>query len=130
MGFEDTLQAGRDFAGRQFVDACTLQKPTGNSTNGSTGVVTATFGAAYYSGPCKVQGGMANAADVGEKYLAMNSPIIHVPISVVGAEQDDLVTITASAHDPDLVGRTFRIQGPTHKTGLTARRLQCVEATD
>jgi hypothetical protein len=71
----------------------------------------------------------ASAQDVAEAHLAMLSPFVHVPISVVGVVEGDVVTITASANDSELVGRVFRVQGPNHKSFATSRRLQCIEVT-
>lgn len=118
-------------AASQMVDACTIQHQTGTATNTTTGVVTPTYATPpLYTGPCKVQGAMqATGQDVGEARLAVLSPFVHVPITVTGVVWGDLVTITASANDPELVGRVFRVVGPDHKSFATARRLQCTEVT-
>jgi hypothetical protein len=71
----------------------------------------------------------ASAQEVGGAHLAVLSPELHVPIEVVGVVEGDVVTITASENDPELVGRVFRVMGPTHKSFATARRFQCTEVT-
>lgn len=122
-------ERGRWAAEQQMTDACTIQHPTGSSTDPATGVVTPTY-STVYTGAAKVNRiGSPAGQDVGEAHLAVLSPTIHVPITVTGVVQGDLVTITASTLDPELVGRTFRVQGPIHETYLTARRLQCTEMT-
>ncbi len=129
MTRETALAASRAFLTASLVDACTIQHPTGSSTNTTTGVVTPTY-STVYTGACKVQGAMsASAQDVAEAHLAVLSPSVHVPIEVVGVVEGDVVTITASANDTELVGRVFRVQGPDHKSSASARRLQCVEVT-
>jgi hypothetical protein len=126
---ESTLARGRAFLTGSLVDACTIQHPTGSSTNLTTGDVTPTY-ATVYTGPCKIQGGMsASGRDVAEAHLAVLSPFVHVPIAVTGVVEGDVVTITASAHDAELVGRVLRVDGPDHKSFATARRLQCTEVT-
>jgi hypothetical protein len=50
-------------------------------------------------------------------------------MAVTGIASDDLVTITASLLDADLVGRTFRVRELGHKSHMTARRVQLEEVT-
>jgi hypothetical protein len=71
---------GRLAAEANMVDACTIQRVTGTSTNDTIA-------------------------------------------------SDDLVTITASLLDADLVGRTFRVRELGHKSHMTARRVQLEEVT-
>jgi Family of unknown function (DUF6093) len=129
MSASVALAAGRAFAEQQMTDACTIDHPTGLVTDQTTGVVTPTY-SSVYTGVCKIQGAMsASAAQVGGANLAILSPYVHVPITVVGVVEGDVVTITACVNDPELVGHVFRVLGPDHKSNATARRLQCVETT-
>jgi hypothetical protein len=123
------LARGRAAAAALMVDACTIQHVTGSTTNTTTGMVTPTY-STLYTGPCKVQGGQSDSGqDVGEAHLAVLGLTVHVPISVVGVVETDVVTITASVNDPELVGRVFRVSGPVHKSYATARRLPVIEVT-
>jgi hypothetical protein len=123
------LARGRAAAIRLMVDTCTIQHTTGQTTNTTTGDVTPTY-SLLYTGPCKVQGGdAASGQDVAEAHLAVLSPVLHVPIDVTGVVEGDVVTITASVNDPELVGKVFRVQGPHHKSFATARRFVCTEIT-
>jgi len=129
MSATSALVRGRLLAISLMVDACTIQHPTGQTTNATTGTVAYTY-STVYTGVCKVQGGMsASGQDVAEAHLAVLNPFVHVPITVTGVVQGDVVTITACVSDPELVGRVFRVQGPDHKSYATARRLQCIEPT-
>lgn len=129
MSAASVLARGRVAAAALFCDAVTIQHPTGSSLNTTTGVLTPTY-STVYAGPAKVQGAMqATAREVGEAHLAVLSPSVHVPISVTGVVQGDVVTVTAAANDAELVGRVFRVDGPDHKSYATARRLQCTETT-
>lgn len=115
-----------------MVDTCTISRAGAETTDTQTGQIS---GAAtvLYSGKCKVQqtaAATSTATDVGEAYVRLLALDAHLP--VVGSEGlavGDLVTITASVGDADLVGRVFSVQGLAHKTFASARRLACVEVT-
>jgi len=129
MSAQTVLARGRAAAMALMVDACIIKHPTGLATDPTTGVVTPTY-STIYTGACKVQRGMdASAQEVAEAHRAVLRPFVHVPITVTGVVEGDVVTITASVNDAELVGRVFRVMGPDHKSFATARRLQCTEAT-
>ena len=129
MGRENVLLAGRAFLLASLVDTVTIQHPTGQTTNQTTGTVAYTY-STVYTGPGKIGGGVSpSGQDVAEAHLAVLSPVLDVPVEVVGVVQGDLVTVTASENDPELVGKFFRIQGPMRATFRTARRFSCTEVT-
>jgi hypothetical protein len=130
MSATTAVLAGRRAAEALMVDACTIQRVTGTSTNDTTGVVTPTY-SMIYAGKCRVQQivPVSKPADIGQAQVWLQRLELQVPISVTGIASDDLVTITASLLDADLVGRTFRIRELGHKTHLTARRVQLEEQT-
>jgi hypothetical protein len=117
-------------AERGMVDACSIRRATGQSTDPSSGVVTPTYTAGY-SGKCRVQAARAEAQqhDSGEDYLLLLRLEVQLPISVTGLEVGDEITITAAGNDPDLVGRVFLVHDLFHKTDPTARRVQVTERT-
>ncbi len=121
---------GRQRAEQDMPDTCTIQHQTGETTDGETGYITPTY-TTVYSGKAKVQQSSpeTNPADVGEAALFIGQMTLHLPVSVTTVQPDDLVTVTASVLDPDLVGRTFRLRGPSHKSFLTARRFPMVEVS-
>lgn len=124
------LMRGRAAAESLMVDACTIAHTTGESTNDDTGVVTPTT-SAVYTGRCRIQQSQLGAdsvpADPGDAYVRLVAFELQVPMSVTGIRVHDVATITASALDPDLVGRKFVILGLAHKTHATARRMQVQE---
>lgn len=130
MSAASVLARGRARAESLMCDACTIQHPTGFSApNGVNGVLTPTY-TPVYTGVCKVQGAAsASGQNIAEAHVAVLSPIVHLPITVTGVVEGDVVTITAAAYDPELVGRVFRVMGPAHKSYATARRLVCSEVT-
>jgi hypothetical protein len=119
---------GRAAAERLMLDTCTIQRTASLTTDPDTGVVTPTY-TTVYTGKCKVQQQSPASAPtvVGEASVFVGQLELHLPMSVTGVQPDDLATITACPLDADLVGRTFRLRGPAHKSYLTARRYPVVE---
>lgn len=122
--------AGRRAAERLMVDACTITRESTRSTNVDSGI-TSKATAQLYTGKCRVQqpGRMARPELVAEAQLYQQLIDVQVPMTVTGLAVGDVVTITASALDPDLVGRRFWIKDLAHKTHMTARRVGCEEVT-
>src|SRR5437868_1553101 len=121
---------GRVAAEALMVDACTVKHLTGSTTDPETGHVTPTY-ATVYAGKCRVQQRVpvAKPYDVGEAAVWLERLELQVPMSVTGIASNDMVTITASALDADLVGRVFHARELGHKTHATARRFQIEEVT-
>lgn len=128
MSRASVLARGRAAAAAGMIDACTVEHPTGVTTNDTTGVVTPTW-STVYTGPCRIkQQGNGSAADGGEVTVAVLALEVHVPI--VGSEtvvHGDRVTITSAVNDPALVGRTFQVVAKPIASERTARRLSCEE---
>lgn len=129
MSAASALARGRAAAEALMVDACTIQEVTGESTE-TGGVVTPTY-ATVYSGKCRVQqpDAQARQEDAGEAYLLMSRRQLQLPMSVTGVRADQVVTITASAQDPDLAGRVFVVRDEFAKSHATARRVGIEERT-
>jgi hypothetical protein len=130
MPIDALLGRARSAAEALMVDACTIARIGGRVTDTTTGEVTEPV-TTLYTGKCRVQQAQAQAQreDAGEDRLLMLRLEVQLPMSVEGLEVGDIVTITASVHDPDLPGRVFRIHDLAHKTHATARRVQCLEVT-
>lgn len=130
MSRESVLARGQTAALLGMRDACTIRRITGETTDDFSGEIVKTY-TDLYAGQCRVQQHQATAdrQDVGEDYLLLLRLEVQLPMTVVGLEVGDEITMTASAGDPDLVGRVFRIHDLAHKTDATARRVQCTERT-
>jgi hypothetical protein len=130
MSRATVLARGRlaDEAG--MVDACTIRRHTGDGPAGADGSVTPTY-TTLYAGQCRVQQVTTEPtpADVGEDRKLLVRLIVQLPISVTGLQASDEITITAAAHDADLVGRVFLVNGLHHKTHATSRRVGVIERT-
>lgn len=125
MSATSALLRGRVAAERLMLDTCTVKRLSGQVNTPDTGQVVNTY-TTVYSGKCKVQqadrSGVARPQSVGEAEVFMSRLQLHLPISATGVTSDDIATITASALDPDLVGKVFHVREPSAKTFLTARR--------
>lgn len=115
-----------------MVDTCTVQPITGETTDPVTGVVTPAYGAAVYTGKCKIQNQRLRYPSepvAGEHMWTVTPTEIHLPIGgTASVATGHRVSITASA-DPDNVGRTFRVRTSDRKTFGTALRLLVEEVS-
>ena len=82
-----------------------------------------------YSGKGKAQttDAIGNDTEAGDRNIMVTRYEIHLPISAPAAAVGDLWTFTTCAHDPQLVGKKFRVASLMHKTYPTARRLAVEE---
>lgn len=130
MSAISVTQRGRAAAEALMVDVVTVQHPTSVTTDPETGVVTPVY-STVYSGKAKIQQSAPASAptDVGEAAVYVGQLQVHLPVTTTTATvaPDDLVTITACVLDASLVGQTFRLRGPAHKSFATARRFPMVE---
>jgi hypothetical protein len=134
MSAESTILRGRAAAIRLMIDACTIKRLSGQSTNLQTAVVTDTY-TTLYSGKCRIQRvrgqrlGSAHPAIIGAAQIYQQPLAVHVPVTVLGIILQDIVTVTASLMEPDLVGRSFWVQVLPPKTLTTAHRYGLQEVT-
>jgi hypothetical protein len=119
---------GRVAAEKLQVDTCTIRRVASVSTDPETGVVTPTY-TTVYSGQCRLKLSVATArpADVGQAQVFMQHPILSLPATTSGVQVDDVVTITASALMPALVGRVFHVRGLAGSSHMTAARFEVME---
>lgn len=114
-----------------MVDACTVRRITGTSTDQTTGVRTPTY-LTLYTGPCRIQQSLAQAAqhDTGEDYVLLLRLEVQLPtVGTEGVKVNDEITVTAAVNDADLVGRVFLVRDLFHKSEATARRVGVIERT-
>lgn len=128
MNRADLVAEAQAFAEEGMVDTCTIQHPTGESTD-ADGNVTPTY-STVYDGPCRVQQQQpyAERNDAGQAYQLLLRLEVQLPMRVTGVSPDDVVTMTSS-RDADLVPRRFAVRDLAHKTDASSRRIQCMEIT-
>lgn len=107
-----------------MVDTCSVKYVSGSSFNTTTGLDVPTYTTRFTSA-CKVQARelVSEERDAGGHEATLIRLAIHLPVSAGAVSVDDIVTITASVNDSQLVGRTFRVLAPVGKSFATARRL-------
>ena len=121
---------GRAMAERQMVDACTVTRQATASSDAELGTITYST-TTVYSGKCRVQqhGASTRPHQLGEAAVWLQRLELQLPMSVTAVASDDLVVITASSLDPDLLNRKWRVRELTHKTHETMRRYTIEETT-
>ena len=124
------LTAGRALAEALMLDACTVVRRGAPSTNTSTGAVTVSS-TSLYSGKCKVQAaGLASqTVEAAGRTATLERPTVHVPVGSFAPRPGDVITITASATDANLVGRVYRVTAASLKSLATAYRIPVEEVT-
>lgn len=129
MSVESAILRGRAAAEALMVDACTVTRQTGESV-GTGGVITPTT-TELYSGKCRVQieADTGQGTSVGEAYRIVERRVIQLPMTVTGLAEGDRIEITASALDPELVGKVYAVRDVPAKTHLTSRRVTVQEVT-
>lgn len=113
-----------------MVDACTIRRRTGTTVDDNTGVESATY-ADLYAGACRVQQRTAQSQEQtpGEDYQLLVRVEVQLPVSVTGLRVGDEITVTAAAHDPELVDAVFLVRDMFAKTHPTARRVGVTRRT-
>jgi len=122
---------GRVAAEQLMVDTCQITRvnPATTTIDPDTGVITPAY-TTVYSGKCRLKLPTATARPlaVGEAQVFTQHPILSLPALTTGVEIDDIVTITASALMPLLVGRVFHVRAKPGQTHETAARFEILEA--
>jgi hypothetical protein len=129
MSRDSVLRLGRRAAEAGMVDACVIRRRTGE-TVGADAVVTPTW-ATLYTGKCRVQirAEAGQGEEVGEAYRVIERREVQLPITAAGLAEGDRIEITASAHDPELVGKVYAVRDVPAKSEATARRVGVIEVT-
>ena len=130
MSATTAVLAGRRAAEASMVDACTIRRQTGTSTDDTTGVVTPTY-STVYAGKCRVQqkAPASKPGDVAQAAVWLQRSELQLPMSAPPARSDDRVDITASALDPNLPGTVYHVRDVGSKTHSTMRRYQIEQVT-
>lgn len=136
MSARAATRAGRRAAERTFTDRCRVERPRGPGVvDEQTLRLTAPPPEVLHTDlRCAVSGPPQAAAavatdEVGQRLAYEQNRVVRLPAEVHGLLVGDVVVITASRLDPDLVGRRLVVRSAERRTHLTARRLICEETT-
>lgn len=116
----------------RMVDSCTVHRVLEGET--VTDPVTGVDSPAteqVYAGRCRVQTyePQERNPELGGATATVQRYAAHVPVGSFEPQVGHVVTITAAALDPHLVGRVFRVVALLHKTAATAYRLGVEEVS-
>lgn len=128
------LHAGRSAAQALMTDTVSVTRVTGppGPVDPDTGEREPAPTEVVFSGPGKVQTyePHESARESGGHVYIEQRYHLHVPVSAAQVLVGDTVTVTASATDTQLAGRSYRVAGEHAKTWSTARRLLLDEVVD
>lgn len=136
----DMLPFLREQAESLMLDTCTVERPGIVVTDPVTGVDSQVLDAIYptpeevaagNSGKCKTQQTISQAASptsAGHVFTVQDAQL-HLPVSAGPVRVDDVVTITASALDPHLVGNIYQVVELYEKSLATSQRLRVKQVT-
>jgi hypothetical protein len=136
MSASTLIARARAAALNLMQDECTVKRRSSSTPDPELGSIGVTFTTIYPvtgTGRCKIQQAApaANPSEVGEAAVFVGQLTLHLPVTddTAAVQPDDLVTITACVLDASLVGKTFKLRGPAHKSYATARRFPMVETS-
>jgi hypothetical protein len=136
MSAASVIARGRAAALNLMQDECTVKRRSTSASDPELGSIAVTYSTIYPvtgTGRCKVQQSApaGNPSEVGEAAVFVGQLALHLPVTddTAAVQPDDLVTIIACVLDASLVGKTFKLRGPAHKSYATARRFPMVEVS-
>lgn len=113
-----------------MVDTCSIARanPSATAVDPETGAITPSY-TTVYTGKCrlKLPTAVTRPLVVGEAQEFLQHPILSLPAATTGVAINDIVTITASALMPQLVGRVFHVRGRPGQSHMTAARFEVME---
>lgn len=111
-----------------MVDACRVERRTGRVLDEDSLEYVDAW-ASVYEGRCRVQvaGTQAQQESPAGRAFTVIDAVVQLPVSSVEFVDDDRVTVTASAHDPALVGVVLSVTSREVKSHATMRRLHVSE---
>lgn len=127
MSAADVVARGRAHAESLMADTVRVTRASGAPvTDPETAVVSRPV-AEVYAGRGRIQGRNSESETVdGVQVYVLTDVVVQLPVSVAPIVDDEVVVI-ASAMDPSLVGRAFRVKAASRKTHATMTRCEAEE---
>lgn len=113
-----------------MTDDCTIGHPTGEPVYNRVTKQYETPLAEVYAGKCSLRRASDASVEIhaADQAVQVNRIVVSVPADTTGVNDEDVVTITASTHSPQLVNAQFRVRSVLPHSLPTALRLECEEA--
>ena len=132
MDTRQVLAAGQAAARARMTSTCLVQHETGRTIQDENTGRELPVLADLFTSPCRVkatEGLGVRTAEAGGREQVETRAEIHLPLDTAPVPVGALIKITAVAAltDVQLVGRSFRVEGPFSATDATARRLPVSE---
>ena len=121
-------QHHRPTANEQMTAECRIERPSSEpaSWDDTTGRHTYPQPTVLYEGECRWQYQLdAGQTVVADRTIPAAVVRIVVPVAAEPYQANDLVTLTASEHNPDIVGRTLTVQAVNGSSVSWQRDLNC-----
>lgn len=132
MSFETAITRFRRKQAARFTTESLVQRQVSEGEfNETTGLHEPPEMQTIYSGPCLIRAVAWVGSDVqlGEREVRLRGLRGKYPVDTP-IRKDDLVTVTASRHDADLVGQVLRVTDVLRDEWQTARVVTLEEVTD
>lgn len=129
MSAAAATRMGRKAAERNMNDTCSVARPNPKpTTDPVTGKVTRSS-TPVYTGKCRLQQSLAQAStqEAGEHVFTEQGIRWDTPVGSGPFKVGDMVTMTASELDGQLVGKVYRVEQLFNKSQATAQRCRVVE---
>lgn len=115
----------------RMTDDCRIVTRTVQPLNETTGVRPPPLETVTYEGVCVLKGvnTAARQVDAAGQQLVLDEASIGLPVDTSGAvATNQVIVMTGSLHDPDIVGIELRVGGPAERQSfVTARRFRVEE---
>lgn len=116
-----------------MVDSCRIERQTGTTISDAPPFDEVPTYETVYEGKCRVQrpsvGVGQNDADAGMHQFGVDALTAQLPLSALGIERKDRLTVTAlgDVSDPELLNVVATVRSNAAKTHATKRVLVCEE---
>lgn len=132
MSIDTAIERFRRRQASLFRDECIVTRASEDepTLNEGTGELEEAVPTTIYEGPCLVRSYSWEGSDtqVGEKEVRFQGARAKLPINTA-IEKDDVLTVTASTHDANLVGHEFRVTDVFHDGWQIVRQVILEEVT-
>lgn len=120
------LREMRALQAKGMGDRCKVQRTVAGGLNEVTGQYGAPTATTIYEGVCRVAPTTSGQPTVvGQEEVVYRQTDVFLPHDAPVPREDDIIVVTRAEHDPDMVGRVFRIVDVRLSSNNNARKVSC-----